>query len=97
MFDNLTSSQATQIFQKYGVTRAAIFGSYAKGEEKATSDVDLLVQFEKGQTPSYFKMFDFEEELAGRLNKKVDIVTFNGLHQFIKEEVLKTMQIIYEK
>jgi predicted nucleotidyltransferase len=42
------SDRAAPIFRKFGVTQAAVFGSFARGDQTVHSDVDLLVQFEGG-------------------------------------------------
>jgi len=59
--------------EKYGVKTMSIFGSYAAGQETASSDIDFLVEF--FSTPSIFKVMGLREELMNALNKKVDIVT----------------------
>lgn len=61
---------------EYGVKSMAIFGSYAKGESQPTSDVDILVEFER---PIGLKFIDFAEYLERLLGKKVDILTPAGL------------------
>jgi len=61
------------------VIKAAIFGSYATGEAKANSDIDLLVQLEDA------------------LNKKVDLLTYNSIHPYLKRIILNEQKVIYEK
>ena len=69
----------------YGVTRLRLFGSHARDEARADSDVDLIVDL---QEPLGLDFFGMEIELAGRLGKKVDLATPGGLHRVIKERVL---------
>ena len=82
--------------RKNGVKKAAIFGSYARGEEKKRSDVDILIKY-KYDNKSYFDLFDLQEELEKKLKKKVDLLTYNSLHPFIKSIILGEQKMIYEE
>lgn len=76
-----------KIKQKYKAKIKGIFGSYVKGEQKETSDVDILVNFDEGAT-----LFDFvglADYLEGILNLKVDIVPVDTIREELKEDVMK--------
>ena len=75
-----------KILKKYGVKKAGIFGSYARGEQKKRSDIDILIQPAKGMG---FAFFGLAVELEEKLGKKVDLVTYNSIHPLIKDEILK--------
>lgn len=72
---------------KFHVKDFLLFGSYAKGEQTADSDIDLLVNFQK--TIDMFEMVDLQEYLQNLFGKKVDLGTKNGLKKFIKQSILK--------
>lgn len=55
----------------------AIFGSVARGEEMPSSDIDFLVEFEKGA--SLFDLMHVEDELVELLGRRVDVVSLGGL------------------
>ena len=74
--------------KKYGVKRAGIFGSYAHGEQKKNSDIDMLVEV-KGRKFSLLDMVELEYELKKTLRKKVDLLTYNGISPFLRERILK--------
>ena len=78
---------AVPILKKNGVVKAGIFGSYARGEAKKRSDIDLLIQF-KGRK-SYFNLLDLEEELQKRLKKKIDLITYKSVNPYLKEYIFK--------
>lgn len=61
---------------EYGVKRIGIFGSHAKGTLQETSDVDLIVEFER---PIGFRFMEFVEYLERLLNRKVDVLTPAGV------------------
>lgn len=72
---------------------AAVFGSYARGEERADSDVDILVRFSEAK--SLLDLIGLEQELEEVLQKRVDLVTEKGLSPFLKPSILKDLKPIY--
>src|SRR5438132_7233846 len=72
---------------KYGAYNVRIFGSVARGEADEKSDVDLLVDMERGR--SLFDLGGLLMDLQELLNHKVDIVTERGLRARIRDRVLK--------
>ncbi len=73
------------ILKKNGVVKAGIFGSYARGEQKKKSDVDILVQPPKGMGLEFVGM---KLDLEKKLRKKVDLLTYNSLSPYLKEYIL---------
>lgn len=74
------------ILKKYKIKKAGIFGSYARGEAKKRSDVDILVQLGK---PLGFEFAGMAIELEEKLKKKVDLVTYKYVHPKLKDQILK--------
>lgn len=83
------------LFVAGGVSYAGVFGSFARGEAKETSDVDILVRMEKPM--SLLQLIRFERELSQEVGRNVDLVTEDSLSPFIREEVLRDVKTIYEK
>lgn len=81
------------ILQRHSVKRAAIFGSFARGEAKVRSDVDFLIEY-KGKNKSLFDLIDLKSELEDSLGRKVDIVTYNSIYWRIREQILKEQVVI---
>ena len=75
------------IAAKYGASNIRIFGSVALGTADENSDIDFLVDMETGR--SLFDMGGLLMELKKLLHREVDIVTENGLHWYIKDNILK--------
>ena len=75
-----------KILKEHNIKRAGIFGSYAEGEQKRYSDIDILIEPTKNMG---FNFAGLEIELSEKLNKKVDLVSYNGLSPFLKERILK--------
>jgi predicted nucleotidyltransferase len=75
----------------------AIFGSFARGEQKKKSDIDIAIEFEKGSQKSLLDLVRIENELRKVFKRKVDLGIFSSLNPYIIEYVKKEMRIIYEK
>jgi predicted nucleotidyltransferase len=75
-----------QIAQKHGARNVRVFGSVAKGEARAGSDVDLLVEMEPGR--SLLDMIAIKQDLEDLLGRKVDVVTEAAVSPYIRESVL---------
>jgi hypothetical protein len=76
------------ILKRNDVIKAGIFGSYARGEQKKRSDLDILIKYGK-KRKSLLDLVRLERELKESLGKKVDVLTYNSLHPLLKERILK--------
>lgn len=74
------------ILQRNTVSRAGIFGSFARGESTAKSDLDLLITFQGKK--SLLDLVHLQLELEEALKKKVDVLTYKSLHPRLKERIL---------
>ena len=63
------------IFMKYKIKKVYIFGSYARGEARVDSDIDLMIVKEKSNINTLLDLSEFQEELQETLNKNVDVIT----------------------
>ncbi len=77
--------------KKYNVANIGIFGSYARGDQKRNSDIDILVEFAK--PVGFFKFVDLENYLKKILGREVDLATKDSLKPDIKADILK--EVIY--
>lgn len=85
--------KCAKVLEQYDVKFCYLFGSYAKGKETPTSDVDLLISADvKG-----LKFYGLVEELRVALQKKVDVLDMNQLKDNLKltEEIFKDGRKIY--
>ena len=72
-----------------GVVRASIFGSVARGEATGTSDVDFLVEFEKGRT--LVDLSGLRLDLCEVLGRDVDVATPGSLHPKLRDQILRDL------
>ena len=88
--NNLLKSRREEILSiaaKHGARNVRIFGSAARGEAGEESDIDLLVDVGPARTP--FFPGELLADLKELLGCKVDVVTTDGLHWYIRDRVLK--------
>ena len=77
--------QIIRILRKNNIKRAGIFGSYARGEQKKNSDIDILIQPPKN---TGFGFAGIEMELERKLKRNVDLVSYNGISPYLKDRIL---------
>lgn len=78
--------------EEYGAERVSLFGSYARNEATATSDVDILL--DKGKVKG-MQVLDFQEKLAERLGRKVDVVTTAGASERFLGKIRQDEVLLY--
>ena len=87
LHDVLTTLQGhIEIIQKFGVRQLSLFGSFARGENTETSDLDFIVDFEKVSFDSYMDLKFYLENL---LNTPVDLVLTRTLKERLRSIILK--------
>ncbi|WP_423792287.1 nucleotidyltransferase family protein [Methanocaldococcus indicus] len=75
-----------ELKEKYKVKSIAIFGSYARGEQTETSDIDILIDYY--EPISLLKLIELEDYLSELLGVKVDLVTKNSIHNpYVKKSI----------
>lgn len=89
----MIKQRALPILKRHAVKRASIFGSFARGEAGATSDVDFLIEY-KAKDKSLFDLVNLKAELEETLGRKVDIITFNSIYWRLREQILAEQVVI---
>ena len=79
----------------YGVKKVALFGSYASGHENQDSDIDLLI--DKGSLKGLFMFNSFVNALEDKLEKSVDIITYQTLERSLIKDSIKNEVVLYEQ
>lgn len=90
------SEKTKQLFDKYPVKKASIFGSYSRNDMKRGSDVDILIEFVDLSEPLLF--VEIARKLENLLKRKVDLISFSSLdYSDAKSIILSEAKVIYEK
>ncbi|MBU2542154.1 nucleotidyltransferase domain-containing protein [Patescibacteria group bacterium] len=79
--------KAKPVLRQHNIKQAFVFGSYARGEQKKNSDLDLLIDPPKGM--SLFDLLDLEQNLRDKLGIDVDVVTRRSVNAFLKPYIKK--------
>lgn len=88
-----TLNQHRESFKKnYKVEDLGVFGSFARGDNTQTSDIDILVRF--SQPVGFFKFIELENYLTKLLGRKVDLVTEKALKPAIKNDILREVTYV---
>jgi predicted nucleotidyltransferase len=80
------------LLKRYGVRRASLFGSVARGDDTPASDIDILV--EMPDSASLLELAGLKVELEEVLNKEVDVLTYDSLHPLLRERILSEQERI---
>ena len=83
-------------FKTQPVLKAYLFGSFSRGEETESSDIDILIVLDDSQHVG-LKFFGMYEDLKDLLGRKVDLVTERSLAPFARESVDHDKILIYER
>jgi len=92
---NITSKlreELPRLRSQYDVISMELFGSFVRNEQKAKSDLDILVTFSRA--PSLFKFIELEDYLSSLLGIKVDLVMKSSLKPNIGKRILTEAQAI---
>jgi len=84
-------------FKTQPVTKAWLFGSYARGEQRPDSDVDILVEFDHREPIGLFAYAQIWRELKELLGHEVDLVEDGTLKSFAVESANRDKQLVYER
>jgi len=90
------SQTIAEYFKTQPVLKAWLFGSYARGEERPDSDVDILVALDYSQ-PIGLRFFGMYEDLKNLLGRNVDLVSDRTLAPFARESADHDKIMIYER
>lgn len=93
----MTPEALEDVCRRHHIRRLSLFGSVLKGTAGLDSDIDLLLEFERGSTPSLFDLAAIEQELSALLGGRcVDVRTPQDLSRYFRDEVVREAEVQYE-
>ena len=93
---SMPAEKIAEFCKRNGIRKLSLFGSALRDDFRPDSDVDLLVEFREGATPSLLDLSRMERELSAVLGgRKVDLRTPQELSRYFRDEVLSTASVQY--
>ena len=92
-----TINTIRQYFATQPIKKAWLFGSCSRGEERADSDIDILVEYNDSDSISLITISRIITYLSKKLNRKIDLVEEGCLLPFARMNVEQDKQLIYER
>ena len=84
----ILSARLPEIKEKFPVKSLGIFGSYVRNEQTKDSDLDILVEFDEKNYPSYSEYIDLEDYLKDLLKVDIDLISKDVLRKRIGAQIL---------
>jgi uncharacterized protein len=81
-----------EMHKRFGVSIVGIFGSWVRGEQRAESDIDVLVDFDR--KVNLFEILELQWYLEGAFGCKVDVAPRDSLRKYIGRHILKEVQYV---
>jgi len=88
------ANKLVEICRRSDVAMLGVFGSMARGEATGQSDVDLLVRFSRRK--SLLALVRLEREVSEALGRRVDLLTEAAISPYLRDEIKRQLQVIYE-
>ncbi len=88
------ASRLAPLLEHYDVRSAGIFGSYARGDQRPDSDLDLLVEFRSPK--GLLTLVRIERELSEALGIKVDLLTEQAISPYLIERIKAELKVVYQ-
>lgn len=86
MIAGVTGEQLWEVARRHGVVRLRVFGSWARGDARGDSDLDLLVKLEPGK--SLLDVIGLQQALQDLVGTRVDVLTEGGISPYIEKRIL---------
>ena len=84
---NYLKTHKNYFAKKYGISKMALFGSYARDENQDESDIDIAIET---KVSDYFLLYDFKEELENFFHGKVDVVRLRKrMNESLRQRIMK--------
>ena len=94
---DLPRQKIADFCSKHQIRRLSLFGSVLRGESRADSDMDFIVEFHPAHMPGLIRLAGMEIELSELLGRKADLRTPEELSRYFREEVVDSAEVIYAK
>jgi predicted nucleotidyltransferase len=80
--------------RRNNVSKLSVFGSFARGEDRPDSDIDLLVEF--SEPKGLFDLVALEIQLSEQLGRKVDLLTEQSVSPYLRDSVRRDLRVLFD-
>jgi predicted nucleotidyltransferase/plasmid maintenance system antidote protein VapI len=87
----------TYLKKNKNVSKAWIFGSFARGEDDFRSDIDLMIQVPEERSFSLFDLAEIQYQLELLIPMKIDLVMEDGVQKELMERIMPDLKLVYER
>jgi predicted nucleotidyltransferase len=92
----LSKDKIAQFCQENHIIKLSLFGSILRNDFNESSDIDILVEFDKNHIPGFIRLSNIQNALSKLLGgKEIDIRTPNDLSPYIRDKILNTAEVQY--
>ena len=70
--------------KEFGIDKMAVFGSYARGDNSISSDIDIIYSLKEGKKLSFDRYLELEERLQNRFDSKIDLINEKRLNPLVR-------------
>ena len=88
------TAKVIKICRNNDAAMIGVFGSVARGEATAQSDIDLLLRFSKPK--SLLTLVKLERELSSALGRKVELLTESAISPYLRDKIKQELKVLYE-
>jgi len=87
----------SELCQRHDVRRLSLFGSVLRDDfDPASSDIDVLVEFDEHATKSLFTLIRIQDQLSAMLGREVDLTTPGSLSRYFRDDVMRAAEVLYD-
>ena len=95
--DYITEKELDKFCKKHKIKSLSLFGSAVRNELKPESDIDILIEFEPGNTPGLIGFMSIQQELTDRIGRQVDLRTLYDLSDHFRDKIVAETRTEYKK
>ena len=83
-----------ELCRRNNVSKLSVFGSFARGEDRPGSDIDLLVEF--SEPKGLFDLVALEIQLSEQLGRKVDLLTEQSVSPYLRDSIRRDLRVLFD-
>jgi hypothetical protein len=83
-----------ELCRRNNVQKLSVFGSFARGEDRVDSDIDLIVEF--SEPKGLFALVELENRLSDFFGRKVDLLTQRSVSPYMRDSIRRDLRVLFD-